>query len=106
MRLYKLKDMFRGWFIGNFDPSVHKTELFEVGVLQHKKGEHWPGHVHRLSEEFNVLLEGYMTINELDIHAGDIFVIEKNEYSQAIFHEDCKIVCVKIPSIPSDKHFN
>ncbi len=28
-----LKNMFRGWFVGNFEPSIYKTDQFEVGVL-------------------------------------------------------------------------
>ena len=34
-----LKNMFRGWFVGNFEPSIYKTDQFEVGVLFHPKGE-------------------------------------------------------------------
>jgi len=39
MKLHKLDDMVRGWFIGNFEPSVLKTKKFEVGILSHKKNE-------------------------------------------------------------------
>ena len=30
-----------GWFVGNFEPSVFKTKNFEVGYLEHKKGDLW-----------------------------------------------------------------
>ena len=39
MKIKKINDMWRGWFIGDFEPSVLKTKEFEVGVLTHKKGE-------------------------------------------------------------------
>jgi len=42
-----LKNMFRGWFVGNFEPSIYKTDQFEVGVLFHSKGEKWPNHFHK-----------------------------------------------------------
>ena len=56
MNVSKITDYHRGWFIGNFDPSILKTEHFEVGILTHKKGENWPAHYHKDSVEYNVLI--------------------------------------------------
>jgi hypothetical protein len=47
MIIDNINRMFRGWFIGDFEPSVLKTKNFEVGVLIHKKGELWPKHFHK-----------------------------------------------------------
>ena len=95
--------MHRGWFIGDFLPSVFKTNLFEVGILKHKKGENWPEHYHSEATEYNVLLDGSMSVNGNFIHAGEIFILEKEESCKPIFFEDCTLVCVKVPSIPGDK---
>lgn len=103
MKVSKLKDTHRGWFIGDFEPSALRTKDFEVGILEHKKGEDWPAHIHEHCTEYNVLLEGKMTIRNQELNAGDIFVIEKNEVADPIFHEDCKVVVIKTPSIPQDK---
>ena len=104
MKIHKLSSMIRGWFIGNFEPCVFKTKEFEVGVLTHKKGEYWAEHYHKISTEINILLSGSMTINGLNICVGDIFVIEPNEYAAPIFLEDCKVLCVKTPSVIGDKY--
>lgn len=104
MQVVKLNGMTRGWFIGNFDPSLYKTEEFEVGVLKHLKGEKWPAHYHKLATEYNVLLSGSMFVCGQELVAGDVFVIEPNEVADPIFHEDCTIVCVKIPGKPKDKY--
>ncbi|GIU68975.1 MAG: hypothetical protein KatS3mg002_0211 [Candidatus Woesearchaeota archaeon] len=32
MKTAKLSEMTKGWFIGNFEPSLHKTNDVEVGV--------------------------------------------------------------------------
>jgi hypothetical protein len=32
MKISKLKDMFRGWVVGNFEPSLYKTDDVEVAV--------------------------------------------------------------------------
>lgn len=104
MRTSKLADTFRGWFIGDFDPSVLRTKDFEVGILKHPKGEKWSAHYHMKSTEYNVLISGSMRLNDTELYAGDIFVIEPNEIADPIFHEDCTIVCVKVPSNTKDKY--
>jgi quercetin dioxygenase-like cupin family protein len=104
MKIQKLDNMHRGWFIGHFDPSVLKTEDFEVGLLTHKKGEVWPKHYHAVATEYNVLVSGSMTIGGNDIVPGDIFILEPNEVAEPVFHEDCLIVCVKTPSVKGDKY--
>lgn len=103
MKIEKLSEMTRGWLIGNFEPSIYKTEDFEVGVLTHLKGEKWPAHYHKIGTEYNVLLKGKMFCCDKELVTGDIFIIEPNEVADPIFHEDCTILCVKIPGKPNDK---
>lgn len=105
MKIQKLSEMHRGWFIGNFLPSIYKTEKFEVGVLTHKKDEQWPAHYHKVATEINVLIKGKMIACEQELSEGDIFVIEPNVVVDPVFLEDCTIVCVKIPSDTKDKYF-
>tara|TARA_B100000242_G_scaffold294269_1_gene275872 strand:+ start:1926 stop:2249 length:324 start_codon:yes stop_codon:yes gene_type:complete len=104
MRKFNIKEMHRGWFIGDFLPSVLRTTLFEVGILKHQKGEEWPKHYHAEATEYNVLINGSMTVNNNLIKEGEIFVLEKNEICNPIFHKDCTVLCVKVPSIPGDKY--
>ena len=99
-----LKNMFRGWFVGNFEPSIYKTDQFEVGVLFHSKGEKWPKHFHKEAVEINVLISGKMVLNGEELTPGNIFLIEKNEIVEPEFLEDCTIICVKSPSVPGDKY--
>lgn len=96
--------MDRGWFIGDFYPSVKKTKEFEVGILIRKKGEAQQEHHHKIATEYNVLIEGSMTVNDIHIEVGDIFIIEPNESTISVILEDCKILCVKTPSVIGDKY--
>ena len=96
--------MTRGWFIGNFEPSIYKTTHLEVGILTHRKGEQWAAHYHKLGTEYNVLVSGSMKVCDTELTAGDIFVIEPYEIADPIFHEDCTIVCVKLPGNTGDKY--
>jgi len=104
MKTGKLSDMNRGWFVGNFEPSLYKTEQVEVGVLVHPKGQIWDAHYHKLGTEINVLLSGHMKVCNIELIAGDTFIIEPYEIADPIFYEDCLIVCVKIPGNKNDKY--
>jgi quercetin dioxygenase-like cupin family protein len=103
MNISKISDYVRGWFIGDFSPSVLKTKDFEVGLLTHTKGEKWPAHYHKESIEYNVLVSGKMVVQGKELNSGDVFIFDKGEIADPIFLEDCKIVVVKVPSLPNDK---
>ena len=45
-----------------------------------------------------------MTICGELISPGTIFVLEPHEIADPIFHEDCQVLCVKVPSIKGDKY--
>ena len=93
-----------GWFVGNFEPTVFKTDQFEVSYKLHYKDEDWPKHHHKESTEINFLLHGKMLINDILIESGKIFVIEKNESVKPIFLEDCELIVIKTPSVANDKY--
>lgn len=104
MKKYRIEDFTKGWFIGNFEPSLLKTEEFEVGLLTRQKGLDETPHYHAIGTEYNLLVSGSMSLNGTEITVGDIFIIKPNEIARPIFHEDCTIVCIKTPSAPKDKY--
>lgn len=108
MKVYKAdeiySDFIRGWVIGNFEPSIIKTEHCELGILRHRRGEYWPRHYHKMATEYNYLAKGKMNVNGVIINEGDIFIIDKNEVSEPEFLEDCIVVVLKIPSVKGDKY--
>lgn len=97
-------DTEKGWIIGNFEPSMIKTSEYELGILSHKKGEKWDFHYHSTYDEINLLYEGTLMSNGRIINKGEVFINPKNQIACPKFIEDCKVVCVKIPSTPGDKH--
>ena len=107
-KLYKFKDMKSpshdgAWFIGNFEPTIFKTNMFEVGHLFIKKDEITPVHFHQNHKEFNYIIKGKMSINNKILEKGDIFVFDENVISVPFFYEDTEIICIKTPSCPGDK---
>ena len=103
MKQAHIKDFVKGWFVGNFEPSLLKAD-FEVGVAKHKAGEFHQDHFHKRAIEINVVLEGRMTINGEEFGPGDIFVLHPYEVSQAEFITDVTVVIVRDRSDPSDKY--
>lgn len=99
-----IDDFIRGWLIGDFEPCVKRTTDLEVAVLHHKRGEKWGFHYHSEAREINILLSGKMIINNIPIKQNSIFIFEQNMISCPIFMEDCIVLCIKIPSIPTDKY--
>lgn len=104
MKKHRLQDFWRGWIIGNFEPSLVKTDVFEIGVLTHKKGETWPKHYHKIGTEYNVLIQGRMLIQGQELTPNDVFIFEPNEIADPEFLEDCTVICIKMPSLPGDKY--
>lgn len=104
MKITKIEDYFRGWFVGNFEPSCYHTEKFEVGFLTHEKDEYWPPHIHKQSTEINLLIDGEMIIQNTHLKSGDIFIIEPNEIADPLFLTRCKVLVIKTPSLPGDKY--
>jgi choline kinase len=98
-----LGDMKRGWLIGDFEPSIHRTKDVEIGYLFHPKGQSWPAHVHNEADEMNVLIRGKMIMNNETINEKDIFIVKKGMLTRSVFLEDCEILCIKVPSNTCDK---
>ena len=104
MEVFDLKKMFKGWFIGDFEPSAYKTKEFEVGTTLHPKGSDWETHYHKKATEITWLIEGKMKIQNKILKSGDIFVIYPWEIANPEFLEDCKVLVIKTPSDTGDKY--
>jgi hypothetical protein len=103
MLKYRLEDMIGGWFVGNFEPSAFVTDKFEICYKFHKLGEFWDEHYHRVATEINLLVRGKMLINNEEINAGEIFIIEPLHKVKPHFLTDCELVVIKTPSVQNDK---
>lgn len=99
MKRERIENFTRGWFIGNFEPAILKTEEFEVGFQIHKKNETIEKHYQELSTEYNLLLIGSLIANGETLGPGDIFIFDPKEVTIVELLEECHIVCVKTPSL-------
>ena len=106
MDLYNIKNMFKGWFIGDFEPSLYKTQDVEVGVKEYKAGEYEPQHYHKIATEFTVIIEGEVEMNGKSYSTGDVIKIMPNEMTDFKAIKNTKTVVVKIPGAKNDKYTN
>jgi mannose-6-phosphate isomerase-like protein (cupin superfamily) len=104
MRVDKLDQMVRGWFVGDFSPVAYRSSDFEVGVKRFAAGESETPHVHKIITEVNCVISGRVQFNGKEFGAGDIITIEPSDACAFRSITESVIVVVKSPSIPSDKH--
>lgn len=102
----RLDDMVRGWFIGNFQPTVLQTSNVEVGVKTYHAGDYEEWHYHREASEITVIISGMVEMNGIRHGAGDILVIDPCEGTDFRALTDVINVVVKLPGAQDDKHFD
>lgn len=105
MKTAKLENMVKGWFIGNFEPSLLKTNDVEVAVKTYKKGDYEAKHHHKIATEFTCIIRGKVKMNGIEYGAGDIVVMEPNEATDfECLEDDTTNVVVKFPGANNDKY--
>lgn len=104
MKIFDVKDMHKGWFVGDFTPTAFKTNMFEVGTTLHRSGSAWDVHTHKIATEITYLVSGKMKLQNRVLEAGAIFILEPFEIADPEFLEDCFVVVIKTPSVPGDKY--
>jgi quercetin dioxygenase-like cupin family protein len=101
---YKIDEMIKGWFIGNFSPSLYKTNDVEVGIKQYKAGEFEAAHHHKIATEFTVIVSGEVEMNGTKYGNGDIIKINPGVSTDFKAITDTVTVVVKIPGANNDKY--
>lgn len=105
-KVNNLINMKSGWFIGDFEPSLFKTNNFEISVKKYKKGEYERSHYHKIATEFTVITSGRVKMNGVEYKDGDIIKIYPNESTDFLVLEDTITTVVKIPSVKNDKYID
>ena len=110
MKLYNstISDMENGWFIGNFEPSIHKTDQFEISHMKIDKGHEPTPHTHKLAMELTYIVSGEAIIfyenKEFCITSGNFFMYEPGDVANMVYTRDSDIIVIKWPSVPNDKY--
>jgi hypothetical protein len=103
MELSHLSKFKNGWFIGDFIPTLLRTEDFEICVKNFKQGEIELPHFQRIATEVNLVVSGSIRMGEHILEADDILTIFRGEICDFEALTDCKVLGIKFPSLPNDK---
>lgn len=104
MKVAKLEDMIKGWFVGNFEPTIHKTTDFEVAIKKYKKGDTEERHYHKIATEITVIIQGKVRMNGVEYSEGKIITIYPNDTTDFEALEDTINAVVKYPCADNDKY--
>lgn len=104
MKTVKLADMFKGWFVGNFEPTIYRTNDVEVAIKEYKVGDYESAHYHKIATEITVIQSGRVKMFDKIFNSGDIIVVEPNEETDFEALEDTVTIVVKIPGANNDKY--
>lgn len=104
MEKFFLKDFFRGWIVGNFEPALFKTKDIEVAIQSYHAGDEEPKHYHKVGTEISLLVSGSAMFNNEIINAGEGVVIEPKRSNIFRAITDCQVLVIKYPSDTKDKY--
>ena len=103
---HDLSEMYKGWFIGNFEPSLYKTNDVEVGVKSYIAGEYEASHYHKIATEFTVIISGEVEMSGVQYGPGAIIKIEPGTSTDFKALTDTTTVVVKVPGASNDKYID
>ena len=105
MRRHKLSESGdRGWFIGQFDRAIHKTDACEVSYQINRQGDISEPHYHKIATEVTLVISGSVWVNGEIFCDGEMFVLEPGEVAEVEYLEDTASVVVKTPGPLNDKY--
>lgn len=104
MKTAQLSEMVKGWFVGNFEPTLYRTNDVEVAVKSYRAGETEGAHYHKIATELTVIISGSVRMNNVVYSQGDIIVMEPGDVTDFVALTDAVNVVVKVPGANHDKY--
>jgi mannose-6-phosphate isomerase-like protein (cupin superfamily) len=101
---HRLEDFTKGWFVGDFQPTLLPTSEAEVAVKHYQAGEHETAHYHRIATELTVIVSGRVRMSGEEFAAGEIVRIPPGEATDFHALTDTTTVVVKMPCVRGDKY--
>lgn len=103
MKKHQVSTFTKGWFIGDFTPTLLATGEFEAALKTYNKGEREVAHVHEIAREFTIIGSGRYRMNDVTLEAGDIMELAPGDVSDFECLESGVTFVVKYPSVKNDK---
>ncbi len=104
MEVSNLGEMFKGWFIGDFVPTLYNTNVVEVAVKKYLAGDFENAHYHKIATEFTIVISGEIEMNGVKYGPDSIIKVYPEESVEFKSLTDSVNVVVKIPGALNDKY--
>jgi len=101
---HRLERFTKGWFVGNFAPTLIPSDAVEVAVKHYKTGEHEASHHHKIATELTAVISGRVRMSGEEIGPGEIIKIHPGQCTDFTALEDTVTVVVKMPCAAGDKY--
>ncbi len=94
----------KGWIVGNFSPSIIRTDSVEVAVKEYPANfiEDW--HFHKIATEITVIVSGEVEMNGCRFIKGDIVLVQPGEGVTFKAIIETVTAVVKVPGASNDKY--
>jgi mannose-6-phosphate isomerase-like protein (cupin superfamily) len=104
LQRYHLNVFTKGWFVGNFSPSLLPTDAVEVAAKQYRAGDSEGAHFHKVATELTLVVSGRVRMNGEEVGPGEIIKIEPGQATDFVSLTDAMTVVVKVPCVRGDKY--
>ncbi len=94
----------KGWFVGNFSPTLIASDAVEVAVKNYRAGDHEKSHHHKVATELTAIVSGRVKMSGEEIGAGEIVKIHPGQSTDFTALTDVTTVVVKMPCVSGDKY--
>jgi mannose-6-phosphate isomerase-like protein (cupin superfamily) len=103
LQRYHLDKFTKGWFVGNFSPTLAATDVVEVAVKHYRAGDAEKAHFHKVATELTLIVSGRVRMSGEEVGPGEIIKIEPGQATDFIPLTDVTTVVVKLPCVSGDK---
>jgi len=101
---HRLEQFTKGWFVGNFSPTLISSDAVEVAVKNYRAGDHDARHHHKIGTELTVVVSGRVRMSGEEFGAGEIVKIAPGLSTDFTALTDATTVVVKMPCVSGDKY--
>jgi mannose-6-phosphate isomerase-like protein (cupin superfamily) len=104
LKRYQLDSFTKGWFVGNFSPTLIPSDAVEVAVKHYRAGENESAHYHKVATELTLIISGRVRMSGEEVGPGEIIKIEPGQATDFVPLTDVTTVVVKMPCVSGDKY--
>ncbi len=101
---HRLDSFTKGWFVGNFQPTLIPSDAVEVAVKHYSAGEHEASHHHKIATELTLIVTGRVRMSGEEVGPGEIVKIHPGQSTDFTALTDTTTVVVKMPCVSGDKY--